>query len=355
MNLPPIKLDFLRALTDDTGMFQHAKYSIPIRKEGYTTDDNARALIACTKYFSLFKDSEVKKLIDIYLGFLLYMQRSDGRLHNFLSYDRSFIDDVGSEDSIGHTIWACGNCVDSNLEKTKLLSKEIFDRAFVWTSSFTSPRAKALSMIGLYHYQKAYPKDQNAKLNMKILGDSLLKYYEQSSSSEWKWFESYLTYANGRLPHALFMAYKCTREKKYLQVATESIDFLIRVQMIDDVFVPIGNQGWYKKGSTRAVYDQQSIESACMTEAAIEAFYVTKKEKYRQIAHKSFNWFLGRNLKGVSVYDSETGGCYDGITPLGLNLNEGAEATVCYLQARVELEALGQKNVSVKGSFRKGY
>jgi hypothetical protein len=340
MKYPTIKLDYLKALTDDTGLLQHTKYSIPSKKEGYTTDDNARALIACTKVFSCVQASSVtKKLIEKYLGFLLYMQRSDGQMHNFLSYDRRFIDDVGSEDSMGRTIWACGQCLDSKLpEETKLLSKDLFDRAFKIAPNFTSPRAKAFALMGLYYYKKAYSDDTNVSTNMRILGDQLVRQFEQQSSEYWEWFEPYLTYSNGRLPHALFLAYDATKEEKYLQTAIASVDFLIKVQIINDIFVPIGNKGWYKKGGERATYDQQSVEASSMTETAITAFLITKEEKYLQAANQVFAWFFGSNLKGLRVYNPRDGSCYDGLTPFGLNLNKGAEATVSFLQARMTLE-----------------
>jgi hypothetical protein len=343
LELPPIKLDFLRLLTDDTGLLQHAKFAVPTRKEGYATDDNARALIACTSHYALFGDSETKELIDTYLSFLFYMQRDDGRLHNLLSYDRKFMDDTSSEDPIGRTIWACGKCLDSELPtEKKLLSKEIFDKAFSWIFTFKAPRAKAFSLLGLFHYQRAYPQDQNALLNMKALGNQLLEHYTHESSNSWNWFEPYLTYANGRLPHALFLVYSYTKDQKYLKVAKQSLDFLLRVQTINGMFVPIGNRGWYKRGDERAVYDQQSLEASCMVEAALAAFRATNEEKYREAAYEIFEWFLGKNMAGLMVYNPETGGCYDGITPLGLNLNEGAEATVSYLTARLELENLNK-------------
>jgi len=336
---PPIKLDFLEALTDDTALLQHSKYATPCKKEGYTTDDNARALIACTEHFSLFGDTTVKKLIDTYLSFLLYMQREDGKMHNFLGFDRRMIDTVGSEDCMGRTLWACGHLLDSKLpHETKLISKEIFDKAFKWVPTFTSPRAKAFSLLGLVYYHKAYLEDQNATSNIIILADTLLRYFMQQSSEGWEWFEPYLTYANGRLPQALFLAYKNTLKDEYLQVASKSFDYLLRVQLIDNVLVPIGNQGWFKKGATRAMYDQQSIEASCMTDAALAAFRITGKEKYHREACRAFEWFLGRNTKGLAVYDAETGGCRDGITQHGLNLNMGAEATVAYLQARLDIE-----------------
>jgi hypothetical protein len=199
--------------------------------------------------------------------------------------------------------------------------------------------------MGLFHYQQAYPSDPNAASNMKLLGNKLLNLYENASSNAWDWFEPYLTYANSRLPHALFLAYECTGEKKFLKVASKSMDFLARVQTINGTFVPIGNNGWYKSGAERALYDQQPIEAACTTEAAVAAYRNTSKEKYRRVASEAFEWFLGKNLQGLSVYDPKTGGCCDGITPQGLNLNKGAEATTTYLQARLSLEEISKSSV----------
>jgi hypothetical protein len=336
-------------MTDDVGMLQHSKFATPNKKEGYTTDDNARALIASTNYFMLFNDIGIKKLIDTYLSLLLYMQRTDGKMHNYLSYDRKLLDEIGSEDCMGRTLWACGYCLDSKLpEETKHLSKEVFDKIFGWASSFTSPRAKAYSIMGLFHYQKAHPEDQNVKQNIISLANQLNKQFELESSIGWDWFESILTYSNARLPHSLFLAYEATGEDRYLQVATKSMKFLINTQTINKIFVPIGNRGWYKKGSERAIYDQQSVEASCTTEAAIAAFRNTGEEIYLQTAYNAFEWFFGRNLKGLTLYDPENGSCCDGITPQGLNLNKGAESTLAYLQARLNFEELRQQNTLIR-------
>jgi hypothetical protein len=346
MKLFPIKLDFVRTLTDDLGMYQHSKYSTPNRKEGYTIDDNARALIVCTNYFTLFNDTSVEKLISTYLCLLFYMQRSDGKMRNYLGYDRNFMDEIGSEDCMGRTIWACGYCLDSKLpEETKLITKEIFDKVFKWALNFTSPRAKAYSILGLFHYQKAYPLDKNVKPNIINLADQLTKLFELESSNGWGWFESSLTYSNARLPHSLFSAYEATGETIYLKVAAKSMKFLMNIQTINNVFVPIGNCGWYKRGSNRAIYDQQPIEAACTTEAAIAAFRNTNEHAYLQAAYEAFEWFLGANLKGLMLYDQENGSCSDGMTPEGLNQNKGAEATLSYLQARLNLEELNKNNI----------
>jgi hypothetical protein len=339
MDLPSVKLDFLELLTDDTGLFQHAKFDTPERREGYTTDDNARALIASVRYHQIHDGASIRRLIDVYLSFLLHMQRPDGRMHNLLSYNRQFIDKAGSEDCMGRSLWACGYLMSSSLPLEKrLASKEIFDKIFQWALSFKSLRSRAFALLGLSHYKRAYPQDPNIVANIERLSDSLLATYESTSSNGWCWFEPYLTYVNGRLPHALFEAYENLNVGKYLSVAKESFDFVLSVQTIDDKFVPIGNKGWYRRGEERAIYDQQSVEASCMVEAALAAFRVTRDDQYWKAARTIFDWFLGKNSQGVALYNPETGGCYDGITPKGLNLNQGAEAVVSYLMARLEMQ-----------------
>jgi hypothetical protein len=341
LQLPPIKLDYLASITDETGIIQHAKFATPNRKEGYATDDNARALIVCTRNNALNRNLETAKLADVYLSFLYHMQMNDGRLHNFLSYDRQFLDDVGSDDSLGRTLWACGYVINSNLdEEKKLLSKEIFDKALPHALTSTSPRAKAFAVLGLNHYQRTYLNDQALLSRMIELVEQLLELYEKASSVDWHWFDAYLTYCNGRLPQALFEGYERIRDEKYLQVARDSLNFILKAQMNKGMFTPIGNNGWYKKGGQRAMYDQQSIEASCMVEATLAAFHATRSSFFKNVARTIFAWFLGKNTHGLGVYNPNTGGCYDGITPEGLNLNQGAEATVSYLLARLELETI---------------
>jgi hypothetical protein len=330
----PLRLDFLKALTDDTGLLQHAKYTVPVRKEGYCTDDNARAVIVCTRYLTQHHSSIVNKLLRTYLSFLLYMQREDGQLHNFLSYDRQYLDEVGSEDSMGHTVWACGTCLNSSLPADlKLAAKEIFDKVLPWALTFRSPRAKALSIMGLANYQTKFPTDKNAALNLEGLANQLVADYHAEADTDWKWFEPQLTYANARLPHALLLAHQATGKESYKTVALEALDFLINVQMNGNLFIPVGNHGWYQKKSDRAIYDQQAIEASCMVEAIATAYEATNNKPYLSFARDIFGWFLGKNLKNVSVYDQETGSCYDGITLHGVNLNRGAESMLAYLQA----------------------
>lgn len=334
----------MRALTDDTGILQHAKFSIPNRKEGYTTDDNARALIAILKYYELYNDPSVMDLIRTYLSFLFHMQKTNGRLQNFMDYNLSICNN-NFTDSHGRTLWACGYAVKLNIESgIKRLAREVFDKGLKWSFDSSSIRLKAFTIMGLHCYGSAFPDDPNVPPNITVLARQLMAAYNVHCSSDWRWFEPYLTYANPRIPQALFLAYESTGVKDFLTVARGSLNFLTDVQM-DEMFVPIGNKGWYRKEGNKPLYDQQPIEAACMIEAISSALRITEDKKYVRLANILFNWFLGKNLKGVALYDPTTGGCFDGITPEGANLNQGAEATISYLLARLEMEKMRRSKV----------
>ena len=340
IQLPPLKMDYLRSFTDDTGVFQHAKYCIPRRNEGYTTDDNARALIACIKYHRLKKDPEMKSLANVYLAFLNHMQKLDGNFHNYLGYERSFLDVDGSEDCIGRTLWSCGCTINSALPKDmKLVAKDIFDRGLPWVWKTTSLRFSAFTIMGLSQYFQTLP-DKNLTLSVGKLADNLVQQYQDMAKDDWHWFEPHLTYDNARLPQALFLAYSMIGNEKYLEVAKESMDFLLETQMVNGVFVPIGNDGWYKRGGNRAFHDQQPLEASGMVETAIDAFYATKDRNYLKVANVIFEWFLGRNMENAMLYNPETGGCFDGLCRNSVNLNQGAESSISYLLARLSLEEL---------------
>ena len=330
-------------MTDDTGIFQHAKSSIADRSEGYTTDDNARALIVALKYHRLSRDDQAMILVRKYLSFLLHMQEEDGRIHNFLGYNRSFLDEAGSTDSLGRVLWACGYSQDTLIsDDLKMTAREIFDKSLVWASRSGSSRTHAFSILGLYHYAKAFPKDKNPPLNVIHLADRLCEAYHNESTESWHWFEPSFTYANARLPHALFRAYQITGNKDYLLIAEKTFDFLASTVIVRDMFQPVGNQSWMKRGGKKALYDQQPIEASCMVEAASIAFQVTGKEQYSKIAHIAFDWFMGINSKKTMVYNPINGGCFDGITSEGLNRNQGAESGLSYLLARFEMETLNK-------------
>jgi hypothetical protein len=271
------------------------------------------------------------------------MQRVEGNFHNYLSYDRRYLDVEGSDDCLGRALWSLGCVVNSALPNDlRLVSKEIFDRGFPWAQKSTSVRCFAYTILGLCEYYRVYHTNNLTDSIVNLTGN-MIKSYEHESRDDWRWFESHLTYDNARLPEALFEAYSITGNGAYLKTAEESMGFLVDTQIIKDKFIPIGNNGWFTRGGKRAMYDQQPLEACAMVEASVDAFYAIKDKRYLKLAGKVFDWFLGKNTNRVMVYNSINAGCFDGITPTEVNRNQGGESSISYLLARLKLEELKQK------------
>ncbi len=271
------------------------------------------------------------------------MQKPDGNFHNYLSYERTFLDVDGSEDCMGRTLWSCGAALNSTLpEGMKMVAKDIFDRCIPAVWKTTSLRFCSETMIGLAEYYQAIP-DSNLKVNAEKLAESFLQRYQDETKDDWRWFEPHLTYDNARLSQGLFVAYSLLGKQQYLDVAVESMDFLLETLMIDGVFVPIGNDGWYKRGEKRAYYDQQPLEATAMVEAAVDAYYATSDSRYVDVAEKAFGWFLGENSRKIMMYNPESTGCFDGLAADKVNMNQGAESSISYLLARLKLEELKRR------------
>ncbi|MCL2358361.1 MAG: glycosyltransferase [Nitrososphaerota archaeon] len=281
-------------------------------------------------------------LIRVYLAFLNHMQRPDGNFHNYLSYERTYLDMEGSEDSAGRALWACGCTLNSSVSKElQMVAKDLFDRGLSVMGKAVCLRFHAAMLLGLYEYHQAMPVD-HFRDYAKKLGNIFIQSFQDQAKEDWQWFEPYLTYDNARLPQALFAAYRLVGEPQFLETAKKAMDFLLKTQIMDGNFVPIGNDGWYKRGGKRPLYDQQPLEAAATVEASVDAYYVTKNKCYLEAAETAFGWFLGRNSRKVMVYNPQTGGCYDGISQQYINLNQGAESSICYLLARLKLEEVWQ-------------
>jgi hypothetical protein len=333
------KLRGLQLFTDETGILQHSKFGVIDRRHGYTTDDNARALVAAIRYGRKHGGESALKLAETYLEFLLYAHIEGDGYHNLIGYDKSYHDERGTEDSIGHAIWAVGYTVNSKVPTMmRQTSRWLLDESFPTVRRFTSPRGKALTLLGLCEYANAYPEEENIRNEVKVLSEYLVHQFKGVASDDWRWFETCLTYANARIPQALFEAANVTGDKEYLNIAKNSIDFLIETQFSDWLFVPVGNNGWYNQGGRKAMFDQQPIEAVCMVDAAMAASKSLKEEKYLKVAQQAFAWFQGENVHGVKLVDDENYTCYDGLTPRGLNENMGAESTISYLMADLALE-----------------
>ncbi|MBN2334925.1 glycosyltransferase [Candidatus Bathyarchaeota archaeon] len=337
-------LEGLLNLTDETGVSQHSKYRIIDRRFGYATDDNARALIAAVRHHERYGTELSLRLAERYLEFLLYMHKDDGGYHNKLGFDRIYQDEAGTEDCLGHALWAAGYTMNSGVpDKYRELSKYLFDRSLPRSRSFTSPRAKAFTLMGLCGYHHVYPSDEAITQEIKSLANYFTEIFGSSADSEWKWFEDYLTYANPRIPQSMFEAAGITGEARHVEVAKESFDFLINTQFKHQVFHPIGTNGWYEKGGEKADYDQQPIEASCMVEAATVAWTMLGDDRYKKVAERAFAWFHGENSHGVPLFDQDSYTCYDGLTSEGLNINQGAESTISYLLAELCLGSIPEE------------
>jgi len=330
--LPKVKFLHIRNLTDDTGIIQHAIFNIPNRKEGYCIDDNARALLLMVLAGKDKKNQVVLlPLLQVYLSFIHYMQTDSGEFKNFMSYTKVSEEERGSEDSFGRTIMALGFLInDGPSHMLVRTGVEIFSRACRHIDKLTSIRGIANSIVGLCQFIKYnYPDDVKTEV-VTNLANKMVKMYEDSKSSKWHWFEPVLTYDNGILPLALLNAYEITSNDTYLSVAIESMRFLESKVFHDGMLSPIGNDGWFVKGSQQAKFDQQGIDAMAMVLMYRQALRVTGDKKYLNRLHRSYQWFLGYNDLGLALYDPNTGGCADGLHSEGINLNQGAESTLAY-------------------------
>ena len=333
--LPEPDLSHLIRMTDDTGLIQHCLFAVPRRHTGYCVDDNARALIVATMNYAQFQNEESLELIDCYLSFLQYCEQEDGWFHNFVNYDRSFADERGSEDCVGRALWALGYIIQqrATTESTRAVAKLLFDRSIGCTAEFKHPRPKAFALIGCHHYLKRLEGALDIRHTAEKLAQSLVREYEEASSDEWQWFGDSLTYDNGRLPKALYLAYITTGEKKWLDVAEKTQAFLTENLIRGGHLSLAGNRGWLKKGKRRSRFAQQPIDAASMVDLYHAALAATGDSKYKELLRLAFDWFLGKNDLSAQLYDFSTGGCSDGLEATGPNRNQGAEATVSFLMA----------------------
>lgn len=330
---PPFELGHLKRLTDDTGLIQHAKYIVPDRHTGYCLDDNSRALMLCAWAFFLLRDEDSKEMVSTYFSFTHFMQTSDGRFRNFLDYQRHFLDETGSDDACGRAIWALGYIIWRPPRNAyRSMAYECFQKALPHVPELNL-RGKALAMLGLVSYLRCYQGDESVTAKLYECADYLVGLYENVSDDNWRWFEDIICYDNGIMPMALFQTYSILRKEKYLKVAKETLEFLEKTITHDNRISIVGSRGWYKRGETKAKYDQQPIDAAAMVLAYQSAYRVTEDKEYLKKMRQAFGWFLGENDMGMSLYDHETKGCADGLMPEGVSLNQGGESTVSFLMA----------------------
>jgi glycosyltransferase involved in cell wall biosynthesis len=330
--MPKFNLTHVLRLTDDTGIVQHAKYGIPNLKEGYCLDDNARALIMALMAYQRNKSREAFELLPVYLSYIHYMQTDDGNFRNFLSFNRQYLDEVGSEDSFGRTIWALGyliGCAASNSYREFAI--ELFQKSIPHFRSLQHLRGMANTIIGLSLYLKTFPTDEGLVNELVRLTQPLIDAYEQTQSEDWQWFEDKMTYDNAILPLALLHSSEVTGNEKAKQIALKTMAFLDDLTLSNGYLSPVGNDGWYYRGGTFPTFDQQAIETMAMVMMHFQAYQLFKTPRYIEKMFLCYKWFLGENTLRAPLYDHETKGCCDGLLPTGINRNQGAESTLAYL------------------------
>jgi glycosyltransferase involved in cell wall biosynthesis len=342
--LPFYSLAHIKRLTDDTGIVQHAKYGIPNLKEGYCLDDNARALLMALMAYRQNKDMEALELIPIYLSFIHYMQRDNGNFGNFLSFSRQFLDEYGSEDSFGRTIWALGFLIsNAPNDSFKQIGREIYSRSIQYFEKIESIRGIANIIIGIAYFLKDSQENEPQLQLLLNLTSKLVYAYQENWDENWHWFESAMSYDNGILPLAMYHAAEITNDDELLKIANESLEFLEKTTNNHGYFAPVGNKGWYQKGGEIPEYDQQSIDVMAMVLLYRQAYQVTKEKEYIDKLFSSYMWFLGENSLRLPIYDHETSGCCDGLQSTGVNRNQGAESTLAYWISHISVLAAQEK------------
>jgi hypothetical protein len=329
--IPPPALDHLIRLTDDTGLLQHARFTIPNRAHGYCTDDNARGAIATVKHYTQYHDPRVLSLLDTYLAFLMHAQNPDGTIHNFLDFNRRWWEDEPAHDGFGRALWALGTVL-ANPPAPEYLAvmKDCFDRTTGHIQR-QSTRGLAYCILGLCEYLHRFPAVSDIEHHVEVAAETLVCRYREARAPGWDWFERLLTYDNAVLPHALFVAGLTLGRDEFIEVAARTTEFLLEVTFHGDHFSFIGTRGWYEHGRIRAAFDQQPVEAAAMVMALRPAYEATKEARFLGLQRLAFDWFLGANDLGLALYDVRTKGCADGLMSGGVNGNQGAESTVSFL------------------------
>ena len=342
--LPDVKLDHLFQMSDSTGIFQHAILTVPNFSEGYCTDDNARAFILTTLLDELKEEpARVGMLSTRYAAFLNHaFNDKTKRFHNFMSFDRRWLDDHGSEDSHARALWALGVAVGRSPHRSfQIMAGQLFARALPVVTEFTSPRAWAFTLIGIHEYLRRLSGDRSVRQIREVLITRLMDIFDRASHPDWPWFEDELSYDNAKLAHALILSGHKNGHQKVFERGIQALRWLVEVQTSENKhFRPIGSNGFYRRGGVRSSFDQQPIEAYAMVSACLEAYRATLNGWWYEQAHRAFDWFLGWNDLGLELHSINTGGCHDALHVDRVNENQGAESTLAFLLSLAEMQLM---------------
>ena len=338
--LPELKLNHLSRMTDSTGIFQHAVFGVPNFAEGYCTDDNARAFILAVLLGELGEEAEpIRTAATTYAAFLHHaFDPKTKHFHNHMSFDRRWLDDKGSEDCQGRALWALGTGVGrSPFRSFQMMAGQLFAQALPAFAEFTSPRAWAFGLLGIHEYLRRLSGDSLVNQTREMLTCRLMGLMKRNARPDWCWFEEELSYDNAKLAHALIVSGRATGQPAVLERGLQALRWLTELQVSENGhFRPIGSNGFYRRGGTRANFDQQPIEAQATVSACLAAYRATSDEWWYEQAQCAFDWFIGWNDLGLELYSSETGGCRDGLHVDRVNGNQGAESTLAFLLSLAE-------------------
>jgi glycosyltransferase involved in cell wall biosynthesis len=342
--LPALKLDHLIRMTDSTGIFQHAIFTVPNFSEGYCTDDNARAFILAVLLDVLKEEPQrMRTLATTYAAFLQHaFDPVTGRFHNHMSFDRQWLDEQGSEDCHARALWALGIAAGrSPYRSFQVMAGQLFVQALRVVTDFSSPRAWAFSLMGIHEYLRRLSGDRAVDQIRDTLITLLMELYDRTAQPDWPWFEEVLTYDNARISHALIVSGRDSGQSVVLDRGLQTLRWLAEMQASENGHLrPIGSNGFYPRGGTRALFDQQPIEAHAMVSASLAAFRATSDHWWFEQAHRAFDWFLGWNDLGLELYSPSTGGCRDALHVDRVNGNQGAESTLAFLMSLAEMQRM---------------
>lgn len=343
--LPRRQFKHVARMSDSTGIFQHAIFNVPNFHEGYCVDDNARAFILCVLMAEkepASSELDLEKLTSVYLAFLAAsLDYESGRFRNFMSFQREWLEQAGSEDSHGRSLWATGVGAAHACGSHQRLAAQLFEAGLPVVEAFTSPRAWAFAIIGIDAFLKYEPSNSKAIQMQSALTSRLKELWRAHSSENWLWFERGLSYENARLCEAMIRSGHRGDDADALEIGLKSLSWLASMQTTaQGCFRPIGSDGFYPQGGSRADFDQQPVEAQAMVAACRVAWQVTQERHWLIESKRAFEWFLGRNDLGLTLYDFASGGCGDGLHPDRVNQNQGAESTLAFHLSLTDLHAI---------------
>lgn len=340
---PQMQIEHFLSMCDDTGLFQHAVHSVADRSHGYCLDDNARALLLACALNNPGEERLPEALTARFCAFVQHAWNPDTmRFRNFMSFDRRWLEDRGSEDSHGRTLWALGECARGDVSPSRRQwAASLFAVALPAVESFFSPRAWAFALLGLDAYCATHAEDPDAERVRHRLAAKLIAIMSSVETKDWVWFEEGLAYDNARLSQALILTGASTGSPDHVEAGLRSLRWLMTQQTTPaGLFRPIGTEGFGEKRKMPRAFDQQPLEATATISACLAAWRADGDAEWRADAARAFSWFLGSNDLSSPLVDLETGSCRDGLHPDRPNENRGGESVVSYLLSLSEMRQI---------------